>query len=58
MSGLKIANKVMKAFTFTKTDAKKKMKKLQRESPNAAFRIFGTKGSYTVYQVWYDRGKK
>lgn len=52
----KILNKVLEAMTSTKKDAEKKMARLYRESPNAAFKIEGKRGGpYEVYQVWYER---
>ena len=52
----KIVHKVMKGACYYKEDARKKVARLQRESPNAAFKFEGKRGDgYTIYQVWYDR---
>jgi len=52
----KILNKVLEATASTKHNAERKLARLQRESPNAAFKIEGKRGGpYEVYQVWYER---
>ena len=51
----KIIHKVMKAATYYKVDAMKRLKKLQKEFPNAAFKIEGKRKEYFVYQVWYEK---